>query len=422
MINRIYIKCNFCKTNILLRFQMGEFDIPFSFFCPNCKVNINGIRKIATENSFEINNATEIEECLDNIDYYADFSVELPHKKISKYISFEQMYSKGAGPFMDTVNLFESGQDYMNLVKHIEEFIFFKINNWNVLRPLYDLYFNDKIELIREPILKLSPNFTVKNKLDVAMALHQSNVIGFSKILDPNTLNEFIEISKKVMNKEIILEVYKFIDFLKTNQEIDFNLKRIVKIYSRWIENFEKYIPMVMISLGDLREKFDKEIYGIATISFDDMINFYKDSYELILDMITIAIGLNNIYLRGTYDSFSDGANVSNFEEYNKLVKSKRLESLIFEEPFSKCVKIDRNIRNAIAHYTYDFDVSSQKITFYDKFRGQENVVELYLCDLALLCYDNITILVYLNELLYNFRKVNFIQSGMRPNIGFPSK
>ncbi len=82
--------------------------------------------------------------------------------------------------------------------------------------------------------------------------------------------------------------------------------------------------------MGDLREKFDKEIYGIATISFDDMINFYKDSYELILDMITIAIGLNNIYLRGTYDSFSDGANVSNFEEYNKLVKSKRLESLIF--------------------------------------------------------------------------------------------
>ena len=49
---------------------MGEFDIPFSFFCPNCKVNINGIRKIATENSLEINNATEIEECLDNIDYY----------------------------------------------------------------------------------------------------------------------------------------------------------------------------------------------------------------------------------------------------------------------------------------------------------------------------------------------------------------
>ncbi len=36
------------------------------------------------------------------------------------------MYSKGAGPFMDTVNLFESGQDYMNLVKHIEEFIFLK--------------------------------------------------------------------------------------------------------------------------------------------------------------------------------------------------------------------------------------------------------------------------------------------------------
>ena len=76
---------------------MGEFDIPFSFFCPNCKVNINGIRKIATENSFEINNATEIEECLDNIDYYADFSVELPHKKLASIFLLNKCILKGQG-------------------------------------------------------------------------------------------------------------------------------------------------------------------------------------------------------------------------------------------------------------------------------------------------------------------------------------
>ena len=318
MINRLYVKCNFCKTNILLRFQMGEFDIPFSFCCPNCKVSISGIRKITNESSLNIDNATEISECLDNnIGYYADFSVELPHRKISKYTSFEQMYSEGISPFMDITNLL--GLDnYMNLVKLMGDFLSFRANAWKLLRPLYDLYFNNKIELIRKPILSLSSNFTIDNKLDVAMALHQSTVISFHKILKPNTLNEFMKVSQKIMGKDNIFEVNRFIEFLKTNNEFDFDLKRIVKIYSRWIEDFEKYMPMVIVSLGGIQEDFNKENYGIATISFDSMIRFYNDSYELLLDMITVAIGLNNIFLRGNYDNFSIESKVKNFEKYNK--------------------------------------------------------------------------------------------------------
>lgn len=46
MINRIYIKCNFCKTNILLRFQMGEFDIPFSFSAPIVKLILMELEKL----------------------------------------------------------------------------------------------------------------------------------------------------------------------------------------------------------------------------------------------------------------------------------------------------------------------------------------------------------------------------------------
>ena len=223
----------------------------------------------------------------------------------------------------------------------------------------------------------------------------------------------------KIIEKETIDEVRKFVEFLKCNTEFDFELKRIVKIYSRWIEDFEKYIPIVTISLGNIREKFNKEIYGITTISFENMINFYKDTYELLLDMITIAIGLNNIFIRGKFDKFSVESNVANFDVYNNLVKSQRLKALIPEEPFSKCIEMNRNVRNAIAHYTYDFDSSTQKILFYDKYKNKENIVELYLCDLALLCYDNITILIYLNELFYNLRKIDFIDSGMKTNIKF---
>lgn len=424
MIDRSNIKCNYCNTNILLRFQMGQLDIPFSFCCPKCGVNINGIRKIIDKNILELENANEINDMeriqdLDNIEYFADFSIELPHRKIRKFESFAQMYSSGFSPFMDFLQLFESGDEYLDLMNKIYDFIIFKKGNWKNIHPLYNLYFTNNISLIHSPVNSISKNYVIKNKLDAAMALHQIGVIGFNKILHLDTLNEFMEIANKIFEKEKISNVLEFMEFYEKNENIEFNLKRVVKIYDRWISDFEKFIPVVVMSLGNISSKFNKDEYGIATISFENMINFYKDSYELILDLITIAVGLNNIFERESYDNFSDDSQVKNFEKYYELVKSARINNLNKNDMFSKCININKNVRNAIAHYTYDFEASSQKIIFYDKYKGKENNVEMYLCDLANLCYENIQIIIYLNELFYNLRKLRFICNGMIPNIKF---
>lgn len=421
MVNDSFIKCNYCKTNILLRFQLGKIDIPFDFCCPKCNVHIKGIRKIINENTLNIENATEIEENREQLNYYLDLSIELPHRKISRYESIEQIAADGFSPFMKMISLFESHDDYIKKVGYMHNFLSFRTNTWSKISPLYDLYFNNKLELIYEHLLKFSLYYTASNKLDVAMALHQLSTIGFNNILPENTLKEFTEFSIKIMAKEKFSKVYEFINVLKRKEDFDHNLKRLVKIYSRWIEDFEKYIPIVVISISGLREKFNKETYGIATTSFEDMISFYNKSYELILDMITIAIGLNNIFVRGSYNSFPKELNIKDFETYCKKVKSDRLNSLILEEPFSKYINMDRHVRNAIAHYNYDFNASSQKITFFDKHKDKENIVELYLSELAYLCYDNIVILVYLNELLYNLRKIDFLIDGMKPHIRFTS-
>jgi hypothetical protein len=76
-------------------------------------------------------------------------------------------------------------------------------------------------------------------------------------------------------------------------------------------------------------------------------------------------------------------------------------------------------VRNAIAHYDYDFEPGSQIITFIDKYKNKENIVKLYLGDLYLLCYDNIVILVYLSELMYSLRKIDYTIKGYKPNIGY---
>lgn len=131
-----------------------------------------------------------------------------------------------------------------------------------------------------------------------------------------------------------------------------------------------------------------KNVFGIATTNFEDMKTFYADSYELILDFVDIAIGLNNIAVRGDYNSFctivdNSKNQVVSFVEYQKKVKSAHLEYLVDNEPFSKTIPLKRNVRNAIAHFNYEFDPSSQKIVFRDKHKDKENTVELFLIDLA---------------------------------------
>ena len=49
MVDNVFIQCDYCKAKIRMRFQMGYFDIPFDFPCPECGVHIHGLRRITEE-------------------------------------------------------------------------------------------------------------------------------------------------------------------------------------------------------------------------------------------------------------------------------------------------------------------------------------------------------------------------------------
>ena len=424
MIDNVFVQCNYCKTKLRLRFQMGYFNIPFDICCPECGVHISGLRDLENEHSMSVRNASIFDGEPNSADYFADFSVELPHAKIKKYKSLEEIVEMGFSPFMMTSRLYEY-ETYLKLIKQMKHFLAFRDSYWPELMPLFDLYFNDKIPLTREHFLKLSPRFVVNNELDALMALHQTTVLGMNSILPDGSLTKFMSVSNQITAPEFLSKTDALMTTLGGKEYYTSISKRLIKIYDRWMSSFEKYIPATMLSLGNAAYKLDKELFGIATTSFEDMKSLYADSYELILDFISVAIGLNNIAVRGDCNSFPPNdirvnkgtACVSCFADYKEIVKFSRLSLMIESEPFSKSIPIHRNVRNAIAHFDYDFDAGTQKITFHDKYKNRENNIELYLIDLALLCYENITILVYLDELLYNLRKIDCLNRGMAPSI-----
>lgn len=429
MIDNIFVQCDYCKVKLRFRFQIGYFDIPFDISCPVCGVHIHGLRRIKDNCPITVNNASIIKCGMDEADYYADFSVELPHAKIERYESLERILEKGFSPFMMTSRLY-GHEVYSKLVEDIGHFLYFRDAYWPKLIPLFDLFFNGKIELTKEHFLKISSRFVINNELDAFMALHQTMMLGMNAILPLGTLEEYMDVPRKVTDLPSLEKLDKLYSELGGKERCTSLSKRLLKIYSRWVTEFEKYIPVIMLTLGNATERLDKEKYGIATTSFEDMKAFYSDSYELILDYLDIAIGLNNIVVRGDCDAFPVNTIrvnkkvdcVRNFSDYREIVKSSRLNLLMDDEPFSKVVPLNRNVRNAIAHFDYEFDASTQRITFYDKHKNKSGCVELYLIELAQLCYENMTVLGYLDELLYNLQKIQYIKAGMRTSIRVPSE
>ena len=104
MVDNVFIQCDYCKAKIRMRFQMGYFDIPFDFPCPECGVHIHGLRRITEEHSLKLNNAAVVEFDLNELHYYADFSVELPHAKTTKFESIERIVAKEFSPFLMSSN------------------------------------------------------------------------------------------------------------------------------------------------------------------------------------------------------------------------------------------------------------------------------------------------------------------------------
>lgn len=419
MVDGRLVKCNYCGTKILLRFQMGYFDIPFDICCPKCKGRINGIRKIVNEHKFEINGAKNQECRTEDIDFFADFSVELPHRKITKYESIDSLVSGDFSPFMMAMRIM-GHDDYQKYTQQIGRFIRFKIKLFPKISAFYSMYFNGNIAYLQSPLLKISDAYVIKNPLDASMALHQLLVFQLNTILPDIALKEFTDCSQKIL-KMVRSGSFSSIDNLITllggKEYFNRETKKILSIVSDLCDIFEAFIPAIMLSLSDKKDSIDKDAYGISTVSFSKLKSFYADTYELILDLIDIPVALNNLHHRGNIDSFPKGSESKNFKSFRSLPKSKKLKALFDGEVFTKPIHIERNVRNAIDHFDYDYNITSQRIVFRDSYNGKENTIEMYLLDLAYLCFDNIVILSYLNELLYNLQKIDYTKDGLKPHI-----
>ena len=408
------VKCDYCGKNFLLRFQIGTIDIKFSFSCPECGATIFGYQEIEPKGNLKIINANEIVN-EEEPDYYATFSAEFLNTKVNKYISFEDMIKDSVSPYINSTSYIEDYEEYKSVIEKIGIFNFFRYK-WPIMKAYYEIWYHNKIRYLIEPLKNISECFVIKSKLDVIMALHQCTTTKYSLILEKNILNYYSTLGKKIICSEKKVRVIDFINYLKLKINFDKIAMRVVDIYSRWINDFEIYLPVVLLELREDKTKSISKNNGINS-DYYKVLSFYQDSYELILDLIVFAIGMNNIEIRNDYNCFPEKIGVNDFEKLYKNAKYNRINFIKDDEPYFKYINMDRNIRNSIAHFDYEYDKELQLFTFHDSGKEGEVSRKITLYDFEVICFKNLKMIIYLNEIFYSIRKLSCLDDSLTLNI-----
>ena len=193
---------------------------------------------------------------------------------------------------------------------------------------------------------------------------------------------------------------------------------KIFNILIKTMDIFNYLIPALGV------EYYEKNVnyveLGMVTCSFDDLKQFYLDTYEDLADLILIPIGLDNIYERNDFEFLDPSININNksFSELKKeKYKSKKFNFRKSTEYFMQKanIRVNNKLRNAIGHNDYIYNCISQEITYIPDSSKPNKVENIYLLEFAEECIGMIKSVIYIEELVYQLEKNSCIFDGDIP-------
>jgi hypothetical protein len=151
MVQNAYVKCKYCDTAFRLRTQIGQFNCPVFFVCPECETEISGEVVIDNENikiSYVLNNATVTEN--DNSKYVVEQSAEFLQKKIQL-----ETTKIDVSPFIRSGSLL--GGHEMKVLQKAISFVLAKETSWRELKAIKKLLDSGKFELAKKQLSEIAP-------------------------------------------------------------------------------------------------------------------------------------------------------------------------------------------------------------------------------------------------------------------------
>lgn len=228
---------------------------------------------------------------------------------------------------------------------------------------------------------------------------------NYFKEITTHIFNEFRNIND---SNQLILLAKHFESHLNDYEQ------KLFGIINKFIEKFHMFIPIY--GLDFYSEKNHKEDVikklGLTTVDFEDIKEFYIDTFEDIGDILNLVVAYNNLKHRANFKKMKE--NVIKEIQVNTKMRNKgrKLEFINSEESFDKIFvsKVDNRLRNAIGHRSYTYDVITQELIYYPSGELKKGTSEsLYLTEFVLECFQLMRSCIGLAEIVYQTRKFMYV-------------
>ena len=399
MVFAVPFRCDTCDTGINLKIQADDslftYDYPISLECPNCGARIEfkynkdrGILPLRYRIHGEENISTEID-----LYYSALLPVDAKlHFKPSKNITLTPFI------FLSTIYNGEKVVLQNKVGKQFLDNVYPFRKVFQELLPIYrkgnTVAYSKKLAHIFNITQKYTPISDIKTCRIHLFELLQNTYNNLS------TDEYLCQIANPYLGDTIQV---KDIDSLKApfaeiNKSVNYNQwqKRAFNFISDMIAKFEKYMPSLFYcTVGDFEvpHQYEAETY---TISTEEVIQDYDDSFNLVKDLLPLIVGLSNFRLTGNIDEFlnkdGDMKGVTCLKDFQLLTDGLKIDKLQdYNEVYKYLARgFNHKIRNGIGHDRWDVVPNTQILQFRYKQSDDNEHFDIQLVDLGYLVVINL--------------------------------
>lgn len=400
------IACNTCGAETHCRIGMSNRRFqPLSFLCEGCGVAIeidikdmvgSGLRN-AVEIPFERGSLDQKNRFF--IDLHLDFPI------------WSNTYVMGRTPYLVASGMVDKDKILINGIPAVEifrirlDFLNHFGERFNEVKQLLKLYPRSNKELFRKKAIEF-----LGGEHANSLAPEDINVLLYTVLSRVSLAFLEEETVKEVTGRypEIIIHLAKthrekfdeFYSYIKETGFLDGLQRDCLSLYSRIFE-LELYLrPAIFLDFCTGQES-KKSSAKISRLGFDSCKDMYKDLSEIVGRQLALVAGINNLIHRGDYNSFlpsKDGPALSSLDKFANKVLSEKIKYL--DGCWYKLDEglLDTDVRNSIAHYTFEYNDLTQIITCYPSKEGlrQENKIE-------------INFLNFMRMILIQFREMHYL-------------
>lgn len=407
------ITCKTCEQDVDVRFGYSNRLIqPLTFACPHCESLLGITLSIekAPESDFSFDGCEIIKErqthkLFDGKNPFVDLHLDFP--------IWTKGYVPGLTPYMMAMQVLHASQSeekshLLMLSTHGRRLSM--LNDLALekdkIRVITRLYLGKNKQLFIKRVNEFFGGNAVSDSLlpqDVNAALYLFLSFVFSPFLENDIVKDFVFETSKLLidltekNKKSIDEMVSH--FINTNYLSNLQ-KDCLELYVRV---FDAEMPLRCALFVDLLDTESKDMTS-AKVSIKDFFAYkdlYKDMAEVFGRQLILVAAINNLIKRGDYNSFKidhTGKSLSSLDKFADKTLSDKFKYLDdcwyeFEDD-----ALNSDARNAIAHYTAEYNPVSQIITYYPNKEGvkQEQGVEMYFLE-------------FMRMLLKLFRDVHYL-------------